>query len=82
MYKEKVGKELEKEAKKLGLSEEGWYEKRNGSIIGGVFRESAVQARVRDAKRARRENRLWIVALISSLASFFSAVAAWLAIMK
>lgn len=82
-YKEKTGEELKKEAKKLGLSEDNWYESRTSSVSGtGHFREAAVQARVRDAKRARRENRLWLLAIISALASFFSAVAAWLAVIK
>jgi len=80
MYKEKTGEDLKKEARELGLSEEGWYEHKG--TVREVFREAAVQARVREAKRARRENRLWIIAVVSSLASFFSAVAAWLAILK
>jgi len=80
MYREKTGEGLKKEAKELGLSEEGWYD--HGGTVREVFREAAVQARVREAKRARRENRLWIIAIISALASFFSAVAAWLAILK
>lgn len=80
MYKEKTGENLKKEAKELGLSEDGWYDHRG--TVREVFREAAVQARVREAKRARRENRLWIIAIISALASFFSAVAAWLAVVK
>jgi len=48
----------------------------------GAFREGAIQARVREAKRARRENSLWIIALISALASLFSAIAAWIAVLK
>ena len=80
MYKEKTGEDLKKEARELGLSEEGWYEYKG--TVREVFREAAVQVRVREAKRARRENRLWIIAIISALASFFSAVAAWLAILK
>ena len=80
MYKEKTGEDLKKEAKELGLSEEGWYDHRG--TVREVFREAAVQARVREAKRARRENRLWLIAIISAFASFFSAVAAWLAVLK
>lgn len=83
MYKEKTGEELKKEAKKLGLSEDGWYEARTQSVSEtGKFREAAVQARVREAKRSRRENRLWIIAIVSAFASFFSAVASWLAVLK
>ncbi len=82
-YKEKIGEDLKKEARRLGLSEDNWYKERAYSISStGKFRETAVQACVRDAKRARRENRLWIIAVISALASFFSAIAAWLAVVK
>jgi len=76
-YKEKTGEELKKEASELGLSEDNWYNQNDNS-----FREVAIQARVREAKRARRENQLWIIALISALASFFSAIAAWIAVLK
>lgn len=79
-YKEKVGEELKKEAEKLGLSEDGWYE--HPGTVRQEFREAALQARVREAKRARRENWLWLIAIISSAASFFSAVAAWIAVLK
>ncbi len=82
-YKEKTGEALKEEARSLGLSEENWYEARDRSVSGsGHFKESAIQARVREAKRARRENRLWIVAIISALASLFSAIAAWVAVLK
>jgi len=70
-YKEKTCEDLKKEAQKLGLSTEGWY------TSNGIFREAAIQVRVREAKRARRENSLWLIAVFSALASFFSALAAW-----
>ncbi|PWB38615.1 MAG: hypothetical protein C3F02_02785 [Parcubacteria group bacterium] len=79
-YKEKIGEDLKKEARALGLSEEGWYEHKG--TVREVFREAAVQTRVREAKRARRENRLWIFAVISALNALFSAAAAWLAVLK
>lgn len=69
-YKEKTGEELKKEARDFGLSDDNWYNEKDNS-----FRDAAVQARVKEAKRAQRENRLWIIALISALASFFSAIA-------
>lgn len=82
-YQEKTGDALKEEARKLGLSEDNWFEQRDHSVSStGKFREAAVQARVREAKRARRENRLWIVAIISALASLFSAIAAWFAVLK
>jgi len=82
-YKEKTGEDLKREARELGLSEDNWYEQRDHSVSStGKFREAAVQARVREAKRARRESRLWIVALISALASLFSAIAAWYVVLR
>ena len=75
-YKEKTGKELRKEAQRLGVSLEA------SANSDGTFREGAIQARVREAKRAKRENGLWIVALVSALASLFSAIAAWIATLK
>lgn len=41
-----------------------------------------VQRRVIEAERHRREHRLWIVALLSAIASVISAVAAWTAVLK
>lgn len=81
-YKEKTGEDLKREAEELGLSEEGWYEKTSSQFLVGTFREAALQARVRDAKRARRENHLWIIATISAAASFFSSIAAWMAVLR
>jgi len=75
-YKEKTGEDLIKEAKALGVSLE------HSKNPDGSFREGAIQARVREARRAKRERDLWIVALISALASLFSAIAAWIAVLK
>jgi len=44
--------------------------------------EHEIQRRVLEAERHLREHRLWIVALISAVASVVSAVAAWVAIAK
>lgn len=75
-YKEKTGDELKNEAQKLGVSFE------NSKNPDGSFREGAIQARVREAKRAKRESSLWVIALISALASLFSAIAAWVAVLQ
>lgn len=78
-YKEKRGRELENEAEKLGVSlDETWDQ------VGGkaYLKEPELQRRVREAKLARREGRLWIVALISAIASACSAIAAWIAVLK
>jgi hypothetical protein len=42
--------------------------------------EHEIQRRVLEAERHLREHRLWIVALISAIASVVSAVPAWVAI--
>ncbi len=76
MYKEKTGEDLKKEAKKLGVFI------KNELYENGKFREGATQLRVRDAKRVRSANRMWIIALISTIASMISALAAWTAILK
>lgn len=75
-YKEKVGDKLVEEAEKLGVSLE------HTNNPNGTFREGALQKRVREARRAKRESSLWIIAFISALASLFSAIAAWIAVLK
>ena len=40
-----------------------------------------LQRRVLEAERHLREHRLWLVAMVSAVASAISAVAAWLAIL-
>lgn len=73
-YKEKTGEELISEAKKLGVFvTDELYE-------NGKFREGATQLRVRNAKLAKNANQMWIIALISALASLFSAITSWLAV--
>ncbi len=74
MYKEKTGEELRKEALALGVSLQATSGQR------GISRDDIIQERVRDAKRSRRESSLWIIALVSSIASIISALAAWYAV--
>jgi hypothetical protein len=66
--------ELEKEARKLGISlaETGAS---GGGITGMNVYE--VQRRIREARTDRRNSWLWIVALLSAGASILSAAAAW-----
>jgi len=73
-WKEKTGKNLRDEALKHNLSSEGWYTK------DGVFREAAVQERVRSAKNSRLARNTWIIALVSAIASIVSAIVAWVAV--
>ena len=74
-YKEKQDKELIEEAKKLGVFvEDELYE-------NGKFREGATQLRVRNAKMAINANRMWIIALVATIVSVVSALAAWTAVL-
>jgi hypothetical protein len=78
------GDALERRATELGVSIA------SGEImnVGGQgsvsisAHEHEIQRRVLEAERHLREHRLWIVALISAIASVVSAVAAWVAIAK
>lgn len=42
--------------------------------------EDEVVARIINAERSNREEKLWIIALISAIASVISALAAWIAV--
>lgn len=75
--KEKQGKELIQEAKDLGVAMGDIYPERNFGASN--IAEARLQERVRSAKNARHARRTWIIALISAIASVFSAIAAWLA---
>ena len=76
------GDALEARACELGVSIEG--DPRSQSTSGAAPRTSdhELQRRVLEAERHIRENRLWIIAVISALASLVSAVAAWVAVAK
>ena len=67
----KTGAPLKKEAEELGVSL---------SELGGPENWAELQKRVINAKRFKRESRLWAVALASAIASIISASAAWYAI--
>ena len=68
MKKLLLGEDLIKEAEKLCVSRLN---------LGDDVPE--LQRRVMDAQRHIRDNRLWIVAFMSALASIVSAIAAWTA---
>ncbi len=61
-------------AKKLGVSLRKVYDTDSHLL------EEELNSRILEHERANREQRLWIVALISSIASVVSALAAWTAI--
>lgn len=68
------GEELRRKALRLGVSTNEL------ASSTGRISEPELQRRVVEAERAIRESRLWILALISAIASVFSAIAAWVAV--
>ena len=76
-----AGEELEKRCRELGVDTTG--EPRTQSVSGNHPRASdfELQRRLMEAERSARENKLWVVALASAVASVVSAVAAWVAAM-
>jgi hypothetical protein len=69
------GNDLNELAEKLEVS---FHE--SGLSPGGAENEAIMQARVLAAIRERRDSKTWIIALISAVASLFSAAAAWYAV--
>ena len=68
------GEELKKRAKELGVIEE------NDLRSKYFITEPVLQRRVQEVERSIREGHLWIIALISAIASVGSAIAAILAV--
>ena len=68
------GEALEKQAEELGVSQ------MDAGFASGLNNDAILQKRVIEAKRARREPWLWLIAFIASIASVFSALAAWYAV--
>lgn len=77
-----TGAALESRARELGADVEG--EPRTHSSSGRAPRASdyEIQRRVLEAKRRIRESRLWILAVISAIASALSAAAAMIAVWR
>ena len=50
--------------------------------LGDKHIEEEVIRRIQEAARSIRESRLWLIALISAIASLFSALAAWFAVLR
>ena len=76
MGKMLTGEKLEKRANQLGVSLNNLYSS------NGLADEPELQRRVIEAERHRRDGCLWLIALISALASAASAVAAWVAVAR
>ncbi len=81
MSKLPTGEELDKRCQRLGVDITG--EPRTQSASGSRPRASdfELQRRLIEAERSNREHKLWVVALVSALASVVSALAAWFAVM-
>ena len=73
--KEKQGQELIEEAKKLGVMTDDIIHRREPDYTG-------LQERVRSAKNTKYAKLIWIIALLSAIASVISAIAAWIAVLK
>ena len=77
-----TGDALQARAKELGViiaSDQCILVPGTGNVPHPVS-EYELQRRVVEAERHLREHRLWVVALISAIASVASAVGAWLAV--
>lgn len=75
MGKIKRGEELRKYAEQLGVSDHALYDAHSGTMD-----EPELQRRVMEAERHKRDASLWLIALISTISSVISALAAWTAI--
>jgi hypothetical protein len=68
--------ELRKLAQSLGCSLDSTYSGQNAKHL-----QEEVIRRIQEAARSLREARLWWIAVISAIASAFSALAAWFAVL-
>jgi hypothetical protein len=76
------GKKLEDRARELGVDLLGDLRTQSSSGRSPKAADFELQRRVIEAERRNRESRLWILALVSSIASVFSALAALWAVVK
>ncbi len=76
------GEELERRALKLGVNIEGDPHTKSASGSAPRAPDHELQRRVQEAERGLRESRLWMLALISAVASALSAAAAIIAVSR
>jgi hypothetical protein len=76
------GDELERRAQELGVDIQGDAITQSSSGRHRRADDAELQRRVFEAERSIRESRLWLLALLSAIASVVSAIAAWIAILK
>lgn len=81
MKKLLTGKTLEVKAQQLGIDIQGDYITQS---VSGRYRrvpDSELQRRIIEVERSIRENRLWWIAVISTIASVISAATAIVAVL-
>lgn len=73
--------ELMKEAKKLNIPiSSGVYKPKTEAWNELEITDYEIQRRIREEQRHRRENRLWIVAVISAFIAVLSMIGTWWAV--
>ena len=81
MTKLPQGEELERRCIKLGVDIEGSPRTQSSSGNPPRASDSELQRRLVEAQRSVRESRLWLLALVSAIASVLSAAVALLALL-
>ena len=81
MSKLSQGKELEKRCIELGVNIEGPPRTQSSSGNSPRASDFELQRRLLEAERSARESRLWLLALISAIASALSAAVALIALL-
>ncbi|TAJ80368.1 hypothetical protein EPO44_18585 [bacterium] len=71
-YRLLAGEQVRKRAEELGIPTTDPY---RGELTADELRN-----KIRDAERSERERWLWLIALLSAIASIVSAAAAWTAV--
>jgi len=74
------GDRLEERARELGVDTGGGLRTQSSSGRSPRASDYELQQRVSDAERSIRESRLWVLALVSAIASVLSAIAALIAV--
>jgi hypothetical protein len=82
MTRIRAGKDLEERARQLGVDVSGGPRFQSSSGSAPQAPEHELQHRVIEAERSIRESRLWILAVISAIASVASALTAFWAVFK
>jgi hypothetical protein len=75
------GKDLEKRCNELGIECSGLEIRQKDSGENSKVYEFELQKKVIEVERSIREHRLWIIALVSAIASVVSAIVALVAVL-